>query len=266
MPIRHKFENIPPNPPGFNWDPQFQTHNGILDIVPYDPEVIFIGTFNPGWPWNDADFFYGRGMYMWTIMANLFLHNANQLVDRRNPIPPDNSPSLAEIFEICRRGKMVFADLVLGTNGDIPTVISDGQESVLVNGNYTWSDYKDGRLDQMGDQYWLDDNVENIVKFIRNKPSIKQIYFTFKSGEWLVEKKNEVQAALPDVSSCSIFTPSGNGFGQNYPAPYENRAWSIAHHWVWNNMNHPNVPVNHPAYGHLDHDWLRRNGVNPDNF
>ena len=55
----------------------FETHNTILDIVPYKPEVIFIGTYNHGWAWNHSDFFYGRGMYMWPVMGNLFLNNQN---------------------------------------------------------------------------------------------------------------------------------------------------------------------------------------------
>jgi len=266
MPIRHKFESIPPNPPGINWDQQFQTRNGILDIVPYEPEIIIIGTFNPGLPWNDADFFYGRGMYMWTIMANLFLHNGNVLFKRRNPVPPNNMPSLEEVFKICQKGKLVFADLILGTKKEIPTVIDAVQQSVRINGNYNWPDYKDVHLDYMGTQDWLDDNVENIVKYIQSTSSIKHIYFTFKSGKWLVEKMNEVLAAFPNIPGCSLFTPSGNGFGKNFRAPFNKRAWSITHHWIWNNMNNPNVPVTHSDYGHLDHDWLISKGVIPGNF
>ena len=61
----------------------FQTHNSILDIVPYEPEVLFIGTYNHGWSWNNSDFFYGRSMYMWTVLGNLFEYNNNYLVSPR---------------------------------------------------------------------------------------------------------------------------------------------------------------------------------------
>ena len=50
MSIYHKFQEQ-------DFGNSFQTHNSILDKVSYDPEVIFIGTFNHGWSWNQADFF-----------------------------------------------------------------------------------------------------------------------------------------------------------------------------------------------------------------
>lgn len=78
MPLIHKFQEN-------NFGNGFQSHNSILDTVNYYPEVIFIGTFNHGWKWNNADFYYGRGMYMWTAMANLFLYNSNQLIKTRTP-------------------------------------------------------------------------------------------------------------------------------------------------------------------------------------
>jgi hypothetical protein len=55
----------------------FQTHDSILDRAPYGPEVIFIGTFNHGWAWNSSDFYFGRNMYMWTVLSNLFNYNKN---------------------------------------------------------------------------------------------------------------------------------------------------------------------------------------------
>ncbi|ALJ00756.1 hypothetical protein [Rufibacter tibetensis] len=249
MPIYHKFLNK-------NWGNGFQTHNSILDTVPYEPEAIFIGTFNHGWDWNNAEFFYGRGMYMWTILSNLFLHNQNLEVQRviaGNDIVP---------FEICQRGKIIFADIVKGTKPHILT--QQEGNSIIVNNNYIWDDYGDDHLDTMGANEWLDDNVEDIVKFINSTESIKHIYFTFKSGGWLVDKLNLIIAQTPTVTACSIFTPTGSGFRQNlmqYPA----RAWSLAHCWVWNGLPHE-TPINKPSYGHFNHDWLITNEVNPNNF
>ena len=40
-----------------NFDKEFGTRNSILEIVPYNPETIFIGAFNHGLDWNQAGFF-----------------------------------------------------------------------------------------------------------------------------------------------------------------------------------------------------------------
>lgn len=265
MPVRHKFENKPPDAPAIAWPQGYGTANAILSKTPYEPEVIIIGSFNHGWFWNDADFFYGRGMYMWTVMANLFLHNANILIARRNPPPGNNILTLNQIFEICEKGKLCFADVVLGTTAAVPTAVNVQNQSILVNGVYPWNDYKDGHLNGMGINGWMDNNVQNIIDFINNTPSIKHIYFTFATGgAWLVGLKNTIIAAFPNHQTGSIYTPTGMRL-PNFPG-YLSRPFSLAHHWVWNNAGHPTSPVNNPNYIHLDHAWLTRNGVNPNNF
>jgi hypothetical protein len=265
MPIRHKFENKPPDVPAIAWTQGFATENAILSTTPYEPEVIIIGSFNHGWPWNDADFFYGRDMYMWTVMANLFLNNANLLVDRRNPPPGNNMPSLNQIFDICKRGKLCFADVILGLNTATPTVVNIQNQSVLVNGAYNWDSYKDGQLNQIGMNGLLNSNVQNIINYLNNTPSIKHIYFTFATGgAWLVGLKDTIINTFPNHQRGSIYTPTGMRL-PNFPG-YPNRPFSLAHHWVWNNAGHPVSPVNNPNYINLDHEWLIRNGVNPNNF
>jgi hypothetical protein len=266
MPVRHKFENKPPDVPSVAWPQGFATSSAILSTTPYEPEVIIIGSFNHGWAWNDADFFYGRGMYMWTIMANLFLSNSNVRTSVRNPVPPNNNPTRSQIFEICKKGKLCFADVVLGTNPAIPIQINSNHNppTIQVNG-HTWDSYSDSHLNIMGNNGWLDDNVENIIDFIQRTPSIKHIYFTYKSLNWLVLKRNQILAAFPQIPGCSIFTPTGMKFAPLLPAPFDRKPWSLTHCWVWNCL--PNaIPVSKPGYGHLDHAWLIRNGVNPNNF
>lgn len=252
MPFLHKFQD-------YDFGNGFQTHNSILDTVPYEPQVIFVGTYNHGWPWNGADFFYGRNMYMWTGLANLFLHNSNQLIDRRTVY--NNIPSIDEIFDICKKGNIVFADIVKGIKANIPAVEHLAEECVLVNNQYSWSTYKDDCLCKMGKQSWLDDNVEAITKFINETKSIKHVYFTFKSGNWLIGKSNELYNQIrPDVSCCSIFTPTASGFRKNLPQPFHERAWSLTHCWVWNGLDHV-IRVNKQGYGHLDHSWLSDKGI-----
>jgi hypothetical protein len=255
MPFEHKFQH-------HNFQNGFQTHDSILNTEEYDPEVIIIGTYNHGWDWNESDFYYGRGMYMWPILANMFLHNENLLINPRNE--NNNIPNMQQIFKICRNGKIVFADIVKGIKDEIPAVAQN--PSVLVNHEYVWKSYKDKPLDSMAAQGWLDDNVEAIINYINETKTIKHVYFTFKSGAWLVDKLNEICDGLrPGVSYCSIFTPTANGFGKLLEAPFDERAWGLSHCWIWNGLNH-DFPINRPNYGHLDHGWLTACGVDVNQF
>jgi len=264
--MRHKFENKPPSNQEIPWPHGFATTSAILSTTPYEPEVIIIGSFNHGWPWNDADFFYGRGMYMWTVMANMFLHNANIQVDRRNPPPLNNTPSLNEIFTICKKGKLCFADIILGINANIPFEVDNLNHEVMVNnGDFIWRNHGDAALNIMGNLGYLDNNVQNIINFINNTPSIKHIYFTFATGgPWIVGLKDTIIDAFPNLQAGSIYTPTGMRLPNYYGYPF--RPFSLAHHWIWNNFGHPILPVNNNNYIHLDHEWLIRNGVNPNNF
>jgi hypothetical protein len=257
MPFIHKYQQ-------HRFEKGFETHNSILDTVDYEPEVIFIGSYNHGWSWNDSDFYYGRDAYMWTAMANILSFNSNHLVKKRTK--HNNIPTLPQIFEICRTGKIVFADIVKGIKDNIQSVELTQYKIVSVNNQFDWKGYQDKRLDKMASQGWLDDNVNDIVKYINETKTIKHIYFTFKTGGWLVDKLNEICTQLrPEVSYCSIFTPTANGFGRLLEAPFQERSWSLAHCWIWNGLNH-DIPINKPGYGHLDHEWLRSKNVDPNNF
>ncbi|OYX22662.1 MAG: hypothetical protein B7Z06_11330, partial [Flavobacteriales bacterium 32-35-8] len=235
--------------------------NSILKSEHYEPEIIFIGTFNHGWYWNQSDFFYGRGMYMWPIMANLFIYNQNLINTVRN-FNNDN-PSLKQIFEICKKGKIAFADIVKGTKDTTLTEELNGY--IRLNNNYNWNDYKDKHLNYLGNHDFLDDNVDAIIKYVNSKPSIKYLYFTFKTGgNWILNKRNYISENI-NIPSCSIFTPTGSGFRKNLPAPFDNRIKSLTHCWIWNNLQNQ-IPINKNGYCNLNHDWLIENGVNPENF
>jgi hypothetical protein len=258
MPIQHKFLN-------YKWGNGFCTQNTILHNKTYDPEILFIGGFNPDVPWNTADFFYGRRGYMWTILGNFFLNNANVLTAQRTPVN-NNIPTLTQIFEICKKGKISFADIVLGTNPNIPTSVDERNRIVNVNNEYDWDDFSGTSLDYLGGMGWINDNVANIIEFINTTPSLKYIHFTFNSGTWLNNRKAAIIAGIRPVTTINtIFTPTGMGFGINLPAPFGTRAWSLAHCWVWNGLIHA-IPVNKIGYGHLNHAWLIGHGVNPAIF
>lgn len=257
MSIIHKYQE-------YDFGNGFQTHDSILDTTPYDPEVIIIGTHNHGWSWNTSDFFYGRGMYMWPALANLFLHNSNVLIKKRQ-INWD-TPSQLQVFEICSKSKIIFGDIVKGLKEKIKTVEEPGNKRVFVNSEYYWESYKDGPLDYMGTRGWLDDNTQAIINFVNRTKSIKHVYFTFKSGTWLVDKMNLIIENLrDDVTTGSIFTPTANGFGKNLPPPFQERVWSLTHCWVWNNLDH-RISINRESYTNLNHKWLQKHGVNPNKF
>jgi hypothetical protein len=267
MPMLHKYQQ-------HDFKNEFQTHNSILDTVPYEPEVIFIGSYNHGWSWNSSDFYYGRDMYMWTVLGNIFQHGCNHLVKQRTI--NNNEPTFNQLFDICKKGKIVFADIVKGINENITAVELENEKCVLVNNQYRWEsivinnqkvgEYSDTHLENLARNHWLDDNVNAIKNFVNETKSIKHIYFTFKSGVWLVKKLHKIcQDIRRDVSYCSIFTPTANGFGGNLLYPFNERAWGLTHCWIWNGLNHKS-PINRPNYGHLDHDWLIDKGVYPNNF
>jgi hypothetical protein len=260
MPVSHKFLN-------HNWENGFWTENAILKTDRYNPEVLFLGTFNHGFDWNTSDFFYGRDMYMWTIMSNLFINNENHLTSRRTII--NNIPTLTEVFIICQKGKFVFADLIKGTSNNAETNFNVAKKCVIVQdsvNHYCWNNYKDNSILDLIDLGFIDDNVKEIINYIKKTPSIKYIYCTFKSGNQFIQMLNIISNSIrQDVKIEHIFTPTGNGFGQNLPQPYGERAWSLSHCWVWNDLNHE-VNVNKVGYGNLNHNWLNACGVDVENF
>jgi hypothetical protein len=129
MPLLHKLQQ-------HDFNNGFKTHNSVLYTVPYEPEVMFIGTFNHGWSWNNSDFYYGRNMYMWTVLSNLFEYNENYLIAPRTK--NNLQPTLENLFEICLKGKIVFADIVKGLREDIPTVEDIQDQYILINNEYKW--------------------------------------------------------------------------------------------------------------------------------
>ena len=255
MPIEHKFLN-------HDFGRGFFTENSILKNNIYKPEVLFIGTFNHGWSGNRSDFFYGRGMYMWPIMANLFLHNQNLLMKARNF--NNDIPTLQEIFEICIKGNLSFADIIAGTKEKVSTI--DNGYNVIVNDSYLWNNYKDSHLQSMGRDGLLHDNCLHIINYLQENPSIKNVYFTFKSaGSWIDEKVFFIKEGLPSIKMVPIFTPTGSGFLKNLQIPFDNRPASLAHCWVWNGIDN-HVPIEKNGYGYLCHEWLKRSGVDINKF
>jgi len=244
MPILHKFYQT-------NWNNGFQTHNAILDVTPYEPEVMFVGTYNPDIPGNAADLFYGRN-YFWTAFKNLFVHNAVIIQQRRDHTNPTN-PTLNEVFDLCKELKLTFVDLIQGVlhnNNPVYNLLPGnrvqfaGQNISLINDNGLH------QLDILGQVNW---NTQNIIDYLCNHPTIKTIYFTRRpTGIWLPHWNMIVNHnCMKGRVLTNIFTPSGQG------RPVFHSMTRLLNHWVHNNNNN---------FGKLDNNWLIRHRVNPNNF
>lgn len=254
MPINHKFLQT-------NFGNGFETHNAILDVTPdYQPDVLFIGTFNHGWEWNPAEFFYGR-TYFWPIFGNLANNNPNQFGN-------NDWPGLENIWEYCAQFKISFADIVKGTNRFAITQQNELMELVEVTSNnldvpYIWKGYSDNQLNFLGGSNCLSDNVCHIIEYLQKTPSITRIYFTWKlDNSWLSLLAHQIVNTDFDrqISFESILSPSGNGFGNLIPG-YPSKIKSIMHSWVW--VNHPNANPEYPREGfsYFNHEWLEIAGV-----
>jgi hypothetical protein len=256
MPIQHKFyEN--------NYGQGFITNNAILDITPYEPEIIVIGTFNPNTN-NDnfADFFYGRN-YFWPAFKNLFIHNEPLLIHTRMPRRGGPqavlNPTNEEILDLCINLKLTFADLISevlhNNNPDFHLLQND---NVVLNG-IEYNLIQDGQngniggleqLNALGQVNW---NTLNIINFLCLNPQIKTIYFTRQpTGIWAEQWDLIINhSCMTGKLSTNLYTPSGQGL------PGRPRMTALLNHWVHND---------NPRFGQIDNDWLLNKGVNIQNF
>lgn len=255
-PIKHKFFQT-------NFGNGFETHNAIIDITPYKPEVMIIGTFNPDTPnSNFADFFYGRN-YLWTAFKNLFIHKRVVISNRRMPTngaPPDIlNPTLSEIIDLCIKLKLTFADLiheVLHNNN--PNIQPLPNDNIIFNG-VEYNLIQDGQkgnvggLEQLNNVNQVNWNTQNIIDYLCMNPQIKTIYFTRQpTGIWAQQWNFIVNhECIAGRLTTNIFTPSGLGL-KGKP-----RMNALLNHWVHNE---------NPDFGKLDNNWLTANEVNLNNF
>lgn len=242
MSIKHRFYK-------YNWVNGFKTENGILHSKYYEPEILFVGTFNPDIAGNSADMFYGRNFF-WPGFKNLFVQNGVVFRSRREQMKPFH-PSLKEIFDICRYLKLGFADLV--------------EEAIYTSSAYsiippTKVLYKNKVFDLIADKDLLELdyfkqirwNTDKIISFLCSNKSIRSIYFTRQpTAIWLSHwNKIKVHHCSKGISFYNIYTPSGRRLKKDVMT-------NLLHRWV------------HPVstkYQPLDNNWLLSNGVNLGNF
>ena len=257
MAIHHKFYQT-------NFENGFQTHQAILDITPYKPEVMIIGTFNPNTPnANFADFFYGRNFF-WPAIKNLFTHNAVLLKNRRMPTNGAPrailNPNLNEILEYCANLKLTFADLVLEVlHNNNPIYQTLENDNVMLNGN-EYNLIQDSKHNQVGGLQQLENigqlhwNAQNIIHYLCENPQIKQIYFTRRpTGIWAAQWNLIINhECMANRFAKNIFTPSAAG------SPVHRSMKRLLNHWVNN--------IDHIKFGRIDNTWLVNHGVDLNNF
>lgn len=256
MSITHKFRD-------FNFGDGFGTSNAILTNIPYEPEVLILGTFNPNTPnSNFADFFYGRNFF-WPAFMNLFVNNevilTNRRIPNRGPLPIRLVPTLEEIKILSSRLKLTFADLIIevfhNTNSDY---------QIMQNGNVMFNQIEynliqDGKkgnvlgldnLNSIGQVNW---GTEFIIKFLNDNPQIHSIYLTRKpTGVWGEHWYQIIsKAVIPNRNFTNIFTPSAQGNPVNMSMP------RLINHWLSNT---------NPNFGKLDNNWLLQNDVIINSF
>jgi len=256
MPVRHKFYQT-------DFGNGFATHNAILDIVPYRPEVMILGTFNPETPnANFADFYYGRN-FLWTAFKNLFILQQLVLQNRRMPQngnpPAVLDPTLLEIFEICFRLKLTFSDLVLEVlHTDNPNFQLLQNDNVIFN-QQEFNLIQDGQNENVGGLQQLNTidqvnwNTQNIIKYLCDNPQIKSIYFTRRpTGIW-ADHWNQIinHECMTGRLLTNIFTPSGQG------RPVFHSMARLLNHWLHNDNQN---------FGNLDNNWLTGHGVNINDY
>ncbi len=138
MPCNHKFRNY-------------------LDLerIDFEPNTLIVGTFNPEWPANSAEWFYGRtaGNYFWDVLPRLY---GGQSLINATPV---------EWKQFCHDKKIALTDLI----SSVDDACADNPEHNKILGGFS-----DKAL-----VYNFDDFVYvDIVRILRNHPSIKNVYLT----------------------------------------------------------------------------------------
>lgn len=254
MAIQHKFLHT-------DFGNGFQTNNVILDITPYQPEIMIIGTFEADSQRTKfLDFFYG-GNYFWAAFKNIFIHNGYVLRSRRMLDSGNSSeilnPTLQEIFELCSRLKLTFSDMVLEIlHNNKPNYKLLNNDNVIFNG-YKYDlnklEIRGSELEQLNSFKQVNWNTENIIKYLIKNPQIKTIYFTWRPPEIFEEQWNLLinHSCLTGRQVTNIFPPYVGG------PPGLCSMKSVLDHWT----HYPN-----PYFSVFNSDWLARNGVNINNF
>ena len=220
MPINHKFKE-------YHFTNEFFTQNAILVNTPYQPEILFLGTFNPNTDEaaNMADFFYGRNWF-WPILFNIFEYNQETQIKKQRRFTNPLNPSLDEVFQFMKKHKLSFADLIMQVFPD-DEIDCLAANNIIINGVH-YNLIKDGDLAKINRTNNVRWTTKFIIDYLNQNPSISQVYFTRKPVNPFTAKLQEIQEVLNQrgVLIKYLFTPSGQGL------PGQPRNLTIMNQWL----------------------------------
>ena len=241
MPINHKFKDT-------QFTNEFSTENAVLVKTPYQPEILFLGTFNPDTDEdaNMADFFYGRNWF-WPILFNIFEYNQQVQIETQRRFTNPLNPSLNEIFQFMRTHKLSFADLIVQVFPDDEINCLAANHVIINNSHYDL--INDGDLAKINRTNSVRWSTKFIIDYINQNPSISQVYFTRKPVKPFSEQLQQIQEVLNErgVIIKYLFTPSGQGL------PGQPRNLTIMNQWLHSIRE---------GFDNLDTNWTGYNDNN----
>ena len=175
MPCLHKFDN-----------------DLSLDWLSFEPEILIIGTFNPGWEVlnNDAPWFYGRikNNYFWDVLPRLYKEDSLRF---QNEI---------KWKEFCARNKIAITDLLQSINDadeNNPKHVTDLQN------------FRDDLIVRKFNELV----PNNIIKILTDHSNLRHVYFTRQLGSslwdnWWHDVVNWCN--LHNIRTQVLMTPSAN--------------------------------------------------------
>lgn len=207
--IQHRFKNTQ-----FKEREGFYTENCILK-TPYQPKVLFLGTFNPNTDTadNKADFFYGRN-YLWPLLFNMFKYKENKYTSMRED--NDLIPRLSDILDFCKEHELTFADLISEVlhNGSPKYEISKRKSNIIWYDRDCFDLINDKDLARLAKEKQVNIVADQITAFLKVTTSIKAVYFTMSKPGGIYKKlwkKIKDEPYKQKVIFKEIFTPSGQG-------------------------------------------------------
>ncbi|MCH7400070.1 hypothetical protein MM236_18895 [Belliella sp. DSM 107340] len=164
-----------------------------LDKLDFEPNTLIVGTFNPDIEGNAAEWFYGRAENnFWDVLPRLY---GAESMRHANPI---------EWKAFCSSNKIAITDLIQRIDD------ADLNNKTHLAKLKTYSDKSIATSFQ-------DHSYVDLVKLLKNRPTIKHIYLTRGIGETFWRRAwRPVQnyARENNLLVQNLITPSGYAFYQ----------------------------------------------------
>ena len=246
-----------------DFNSNFYTKHSILENNLFEPEIMFLGTFNPDVNTNVADFFYGRN-YFWPVLMNLFKYKKLNLKDRRDKNFKNFKPTLQEIFCLCIELKLTFGDLIdsiiLPNNFKL---INISNKINLKNENTSkiYNPIKDDDLKKLNNlkPSLINWNTDNLINFLQNNKSIKTIYFTRKQDSCWFKEIQKIKYYINYLEIKNIYTPTalGKQLYKDTNIYNQGKMKPLLHHWISNKNKN---------FSFFDEQFKKQHQIDKNNF